>query len=323
MSFLKSLFSSNKSEDNATETDNKKFQTLKYDGVRAKNMGELPLALKFLEEALSLKTDDAETMSYLVEIYMSTGHAEKALSLIKPLLDIEPNNISLLFAQAQAAERINDFETMAEACKKAIAVDATNVSAIYLLARAYKGQKNEILSVAELTKALTIKPDYQPALLLRAQTLLLMNQYAEAEKDINQFLEAEPDSEEALILKADIRSLASDEEEAEKYYKKALEANPFSEEAILKLGELYIKINQLDKALALLDDIISSQPTIAAAYKQRGLVKRLLKDDIGAMEDLKQAIELSPKEAKEIDGEFSNIENAMENHYRRLNPYGF
>ena len=66
--FFTSLFSSSKpaeaTEDKA-KNEQKNFDILKYDGVRAQKMGKLVYAIKCFTEALNIQ-EDFETMSYLV-----------------------------------------------------------------------------------------------------------------------------------------------------------------------------------------------------------------------------------------------------------------
>ena len=69
--FFTSLFSSSKpaeaTEDKA-KNEQKNFDILKYDGVRAQKMGKLAYAIKCFTEALNIQ-EDFETMSYLVSAY--------------------------------------------------------------------------------------------------------------------------------------------------------------------------------------------------------------------------------------------------------------
>ena len=78
-----------------------------------------------------------------------------------------------------------------------------------------------------------------------------------------------------------------------------------------------------DKALALYDEAIDLDPTFAEAWRCRGGVRHHLHDEAGAADDLKHALELAPANEVVPDGEYSNVENAMNDRYRSLNPYGF
>ena len=49
------------------KNEQKNFDILKYDGVRAQKMGKLAYAIKCFTEALNIQ-EDFETMSYLVSL---------------------------------------------------------------------------------------------------------------------------------------------------------------------------------------------------------------------------------------------------------------
>ena len=49
----------------------------------------------------------------------------------------------------------------------------------------------------------------------------------------------------------------------------------------------------------------------------------MLNDKAGAADDLKKALENSPEAAKALEGQFSNIEQEMNEQYKNRNPYGF
>jgi uncharacterized protein HemY len=75
--FFKSLFSSsgevrngNRMDDGASKSDLKKFDIFKYDGIRARRMGQLQYAIKCFEEALTMQ-DDYETMGHLADAYLA------------------------------------------------------------------------------------------------------------------------------------------------------------------------------------------------------------------------------------------------------------
>ena len=73
MGLLSSLFGGKSSEEKQTATqEDKNFDTLKYDGIRARNIHQLPYAIKCFENAIRLK-EEPETMMLLANAYLQTG----------------------------------------------------------------------------------------------------------------------------------------------------------------------------------------------------------------------------------------------------------
>lgn len=67
-----------KSDANEQEKQDKKnFDILKYDGIRARNMGKLPYAIKCFEEAVALQ-EEKETLGLLASAYLQANRTEDA-----------------------------------------------------------------------------------------------------------------------------------------------------------------------------------------------------------------------------------------------------
>ena len=78
MGLLSSLFGKSKSDANEQEKQDKKnFDILKYDGIRARNMGKLPYAIKCFEEAVALQ-EEKETLGLLASAYLQANRTEDA-----------------------------------------------------------------------------------------------------------------------------------------------------------------------------------------------------------------------------------------------------
>ena len=150
-----------------------------------------------------------------------------------------------------------------------------------------------------------------------------MGQYQEVLADAKALVDLDNENEEYYLLLADALQATGEDEKAEDAYLKVRELNPFSIETLEKLVAFYTVHHQKDKAIALCDEAIDLQPDNALAYKLRGDVKLQLNDKLGAEDDLKKSLELKPESAKELDGEYSNIENQMEQRYRAQNPFQF
>ena len=94
--FFKSLFSSSKAatpEEEKSKNDQKNFDILKYDGVRAQKIGQVAYAIKCFTEALKLQ-EDFETMTYLVAAYTTANKAEEALEVLNRMDDTFLQNVT-------------------------------------------------------------------------------------------------------------------------------------------------------------------------------------------------------------------------------------
>ncbi len=326
MSFLKSLFGGKSAatpEEEQLRTEERQFNTLRDSGVRAMKMNAMTMAVPYFEQALTLRPDDVPTISFMAEALLRMQEYAKALPYLQRLAEAEPDNLEVYLLLAQAQGKTSDYAAMQATTTSLLAAHADDARVPYMAAEAAHGQKNDLMAIAYLTQAITLRPDYHQALLLRARILSEMGQWAEALKDAETLIEAGGGDEEAYILLADLLVANERGEEAEATYRKVLDYNPLCREAMLHLGALYEQQGFWDKALAHYDEVIAEFPDFSEAYKMRGGVKHHLHDEAGAMDDLKKALELKPDIAGDLDGEFTNIEAKMNEHYRNMNPYKF
>lgn len=271
MGFFKSLFGSavENPEEKRQEELAKKFDVLKYDGVRALRSGQMAYAKQCFTHALEIK-DDLEVRDYLSEALMRSGEMLPALEQLRLLCEAQPYNGRIYVRMAQAAYMLEDYTAMAQACEKALAIDAEDILALYLYARAYRGQHNPILAVAMLTKAIALDEHYGDAYLLRGEILLEMGDVEGAAQDADLLLERNPGHEDVLMLKARVAEAAG----------------------------------RHDEALALYGQVIDANPFCTVAYKERGAIRYATGDKEGASEDMRQLLELEPGMADSLTGQY-------------------
>lgn len=300
MGFFKQLFGGSAHENSQNEQQDTAhdFEILKYDGVRAMNIGQLDYAIKCFEKALEIH-EDLEIHDYLSQIYIRTDKMTEALDHLSILHEAQPDNIRILLRMAKIYYMNEDYDHMAEVCEKAKALDAENAQAAYELARAMRGKEDMIQAIAQITQCITLCEKageeqtglLKDAMLLRGTLLLKMGDKNGAEADANWLGEHDGDSEDAMMFKARVQQALGYNEEALKSFDKVISLNPFSVEA----------------------------------FRERGQLKLTMGDKQGAEEDMKNVLELDPDTAQGVNGNFEavgheDIQQQVEQAYKSINP---
>lgn len=324
MGFLKALFGGQ--EESAEEREQKQqtrnFNILKYDGIKALKVHQPDYAVRCLEEALQIQPDD-EAETCLAQAYIMSGRWEEARDTLKGLTGRMEKQEGLWLALAQVEMQRNAHEEAAQACTRALEANPASAEAHYLNGKAQQAMGRLIEAVVALTQALQCDKDMEEAYRARAAVLKDMHQFAEAEQDADYLLEHFEENEENLMLKGGLARLQERTEEAVTYYNKVKELNPFCREAYIALSETYADNRQADLSLKVLEEGIELIPDFAEAYKERGRIRLMLNDKEGAMDDLKKSLELAPETGKALNGNYTNLEQEMNEQYKNRNPYGF
>ncbi len=307
---LKRLFSGETAtpEEKKTQDDQKRFDILKYDGIRALRIGKADYAKKCLEGAYALRDDDAELRHYLLTAYLQLGELESALTLEQNILQREPENIQAYVALGNIYFMQENYTDMISTLKQGEAVDSKQEQIHFLLGKAYHGTHEELQAIAELTRAITLKEDFFEAYLLRGTILQEMKQVEEAAADAAKVLELAPEDEQALMLGGTVACLKGEGEQACRYFSQVTEVNPFNQKAYEYLVQVLVSLQKTDEAMARLDEAIDVHPNAANFYRLRGQLKLQTGDETGSAEDLKKSLELNPEQEKEVSGQYRNYE---------------
>lgn len=281
MNFFKKLFGSQNTSEEVKEEKN--FDVLKYDGVRALRMQQFDYAAKCFVRALELNADDLECRDYLSQAYISLGDMQNAYTQLMAISAAQPDNVAVLLRMADVSYMTEDYAAMAEVCEKALQLDSENIMTYYLYAKAYKGQNDLDAAIAMLSKAIDLREDFDVARLLRGNVLLENNQTAEAALDADNLYQRIKENEDVLLLKARVEKALGNLKEAEEVYTKAIDFNPF----------------------------------LIEAYKERSEVRTALGDNVGAEEDQARADEMEQEIPQQTEGIEENIKKKMQ----QMDPY--
>lgn len=308
MGFFKSLFGGNQSpEEKQEKTDQKNFDILKYDGIRAMRIGKLTYAIKCFEEAIAIQ-EDIEAMQHQANAYTRVGRMEDACKIQQRITELAPEDPQHLQMLASLHYMREDYASMEEACQKALALDDQNPANYFLSAKAAIGKQNAFQAIAMLTKAIVLDEQFVEAIQLRAEVLWSLQQTKDAIEDVEKLLEINPEDEMALLLKAEILTIGGKEEEALALTDEVLSLNPFNEKAFILKSNIYLKNKDFDRAISIFDEAIEINPQFAQGYHERGRIKLMKGDKEGSLEDMKKAMELAPENEANISGEYQNFD---------------
>ena len=304
---FKSFFSSTSETDEEKQVKNeaKNFDILKFDGLRAQQMGKWEYAIKCYTEALKLRKD-IDTMASLVVAYTTRNKITQALELTNEMVDLAPERMDVHMIRVNTLFLLNDYVEVITACEKMISLEAENAMLFFLMARAKRILNKEEEAIANLSKAIELKDEFTEAFLMRGQIYYCLEQVEEALVDANKCIELLPEEEEAYLLRGQIEEKLGNIAAARADYQHVLTLNPFHEEANIRTGCLLIKENYIDEAVAFFDEMIEILPECALAYTCRSKAKQQKGDVEGAEKDQEKAKNLQDVHCQETqEADFS------------------
>lgn len=247
MNFFQKLFGSkieNEDEKRAEEKE-KNFDVLKYDGVRALRMGQYEYAIRCFRHALKID-DDLEVHDYLSQALIRNNELLPAYKELQVLATAEPDNQDIFIRMASVAFMAEDYNAMADACRRALDINADNPVVFQFYSRAYRGLGDYVNALQMVNKAIELDDKYADAYQLRGEILLEMGDTNSAGKDADWLLEHTDGNEDAYLFKARVERAKEDYQSAIAYYDMVAELNPFRVEVFRERGALKLALG--DKA---------------------------------------------------------------------------
>lgn len=318
MNLLKKLFAgNNEPEENVRhKNEERNFDILKYDGIRAQRIGKWIYAEKCFKEALNIRPD-LETASLLVSTSLQLNKLEQAHEVLGQMISLEPQRLQSYLDLARVCYLQEHYDDMLATAQQAAQLVPDNETPYFLQAQAYHKLGDSIHTIVALTQAISRKEDFTEAYLMRGQVLLEMKQYNEALEDVDFLLKHDSIDEEALRLAAEVQQGLGNEDEAVTYYKKVIDLNPFNEHSYEQIALIHARKKEYAQAIATLDEALEINEK-AQLYQLRGKLKMDSGDKEGALTDMKKALELNPESENRISGHFDNFDTL----YKSNNPLG-
>ncbi len=318
MNLLKKLFAgNNEPEENVRhKNEERNFDILKYDGIRAQRIGKWIYAEKCFKEALNIRPD-LETASLLVSTSLQLNKLEQAHEVLGQMISLEPQRLQSYLDLARVCYLQEHYDDMLATAQQAAQLAPDNETPYFLQAQAYHKLGDSIHTIVALTQAISRKEDFTEAYLMRGQVLLEMKQYNEALEDVDFLLKHDSIDEEALRLAAEVQQGLGNEDEAVTYYKKVIDLNPFNEHSYEQIALILARKKEYAQAIATLDEALEINEK-AQLYQLRGKLKMDSGDKEGALADMKKALELNPESENRISGHFDNFDTL----YKSNNPLG-
>lgn len=173
--------------------------------------------------------------------------------------------------------------------------------AYYSRGKLYNSMGDNAAALRDLTQAIRLDPKYMDAYKERAVAYEELKQYNLAIQDYGSAIGIDPKDADALNGRCWVRAVAGiDLQKALTDCNEALRLEPGEPFILDSRGLVFLKLKQLDAALADYNAALAKDNESAATFYARGVVKRMKGDSGGSSADFAQAKKLQPDIAQEM-----------------------
>jgi tetratricopeptide (TPR) repeat protein len=204
-----------------------------------------------LNNAISLKKQDAEAWYQLGLAYLGMNDVERAVSALRRATQLNPHLAAAQLRLAELEVRSRQPAVLEDAIQRmdqVLSQDANDPDALDTLALAELKLDKPEDALKHLQQALTSFPGHVKSAATLAATQFARRDFAGAEATLKKAEAAAPQSTEAVLALANLYVLEHKKFDAEAELQNALKLNPASEPALLTLGALLTSEGRTEEA---------------------------------------------------------------------------
>ncbi|MFZ6654842.1 tetratricopeptide repeat protein [Undibacterium sp. TJN19] len=264
--------------------------TMLQQAVTLHQQGQLQAAGDLYQQVLTRQPDHFDALQLLGVIARQGGDAPSALKYLNAAIAVNP---AQAIAHCNLGATLQDLGRSAEAL--ASYDRALQLNPAYLLALNNRGNVLRSLgrleeSLQNYQHALQLKPDYAEALLNRGISLQAMDQHEAALADFDAAMQLKKNNIDACFARAVSLQHLQYVEEAIQDYDDVIHQQPHHAEAWCNRGICLQKLQHYEEALTSYGNALKIRPVYAKAQQQLGRVLQLLARDDEAIAAYGQAL---------------------------------
>jgi predicted O-linked N-acetylglucosamine transferase (SPINDLY family) len=227
-----------------------------------------------------------------------TGNFERAESIIKKILKVDPKNYSALSIFGLIRVTQTNYKEASDYLKRATSIQPNDAAIQYNLAKSLHDLGNLWDSIPHHKKAVELAPKNPRAWLSYGKTLLDLSQYLQALDCFDEALKLTPDYVEALINKGIALHQIQRYAEAITHFDIAISLKPDFAEIWSNKGNTLYEIKQYDEAIEHFTNALSLKPDFAEGWSNKGNALYETKRYDEAITNHDKALSLKPNYAE-------------------------
>jgi tetratricopeptide (TPR) repeat protein len=281
------------------------------------SMDQVDKANEINGQVLTENRRNAEALTVKGDILVRQGKPDAALSILRALVNDEPENALAHYALGSALSTSGDQKGAKDQWLRAAQLQPDMVQVQRALARVALAEHDEDLLKQSSERITTNDPQSPDGYIYRALAEANNKQDDKAEADLNKAIQVAPQSPIGFAKMAEWRFAHKRYVEAEKLYEQALERDPNYSDALRGLMAIYSEEKQPAKTWTRVQEQIAKAPNNANSYFLLAVLQEQKHDLAGAESSAQKAVSLNPNNSDafellcRVEAERGSLEKAL------------
>lgn len=266
-------------------------QLLLVQAKQAMAQGDTAAAMAAFEKAIESGTNETTVFLLRGNFFLEANRFEDALRDYNEVIAREPSLASAHFNSGHAYLRLGKDEEAVQAYRRAYEADPSNIEALFNVGTIANSLSYFDIGIDVLSSLLEQDPGHHAARNNRAHAYRKLSQFQKALDDYQVLTELDPKNSKYYYNIGATFYEIKDFNQALSNIDKALGINPEYLDALVARGLALYELVRYSDALATFDEAIAISPNFGDARLNRGHLRRLTNDFLGAIEDYKIVID--------------------------------
>jgi tetratricopeptide (TPR) repeat protein len=226
-------------------------------------MGKMAEAIAMLSRVIKLAPSEADGYNDLGNALHATGRSSEAIASYRSAIVLDPRSTDAHSNLGRVLCDLNQFEEAVDCCQQAIDIDPNCAVAHNNLGNALRENGRSAEAEVSYRRAVALKADYLEALINLGSILGHLGRWPEAISSHRLAIQIHPNSGIANSALGQLLSrLTENDEEAERCLERAITLNAGDNCTYVELGNILMRKQQTDAALAMFRHAQELQPLI-------------------------------------------------------------
>ncbi len=239
--------------------EKRKFEYFFLEALRQKMLGNRDAAADNLLRCYYIYPENATVLSELANLNISIGRVPLAKKYMQEAVKLEPGNFWMKQALTQLYIQNREYKEAAQVCEEILKDDPSKKEYNYILASLYtemRQPQNAIKAWDNLEEQTGINDQIS---LEKFKLYVSLNKQKKAFEEIDKLIKAFPKQTKYTVLKGDLYLAVDKPKEAEKCYRSVLKEHPDDPQANSQLGLFYIQQKETKKGLEILESVLGNK----------------------------------------------------------------
>ncbi|MCQ2307171.1 MAG: tetratricopeptide repeat protein [Bacteroidales bacterium] len=247
--------------------------------IEYENLGDYEKALNYHIKGLNRKIDIDNQYFEIRNCYSILNRLEDALDFFRKEIDLDPYSVPAWTALGNCYIRMGRLDDAIEQLEYVLAIDPHNKKAYIDIATAYNETGKYAQTLETVAEATRCEAESPLLLCLYGEAHAKLGDMAEAMKSYKKAMKIDENLPEAYAGIGFILSDENNPKSAIKFLKHAHALSPYNTDYMFVMAEEYNKLEEYDKALKIVNEILSQNPYDENAYITL-MECYVLKDDV-------------------------------------------